>query len=92
MAVEIEVIVQRGVDRGELLKVAHPSEPAHRALSSSEGKMAVFGPVVEVTTDLLAVDIPDGFHRCAIGSEPVCYDGFRRAVALHRFLQKPQRS
>ena len=52
--------------------------------------MTVLGPIVEVATDLLAVDIPDLFHRSAIRTKPVGNDRSRRSVAFHCFAQKPQ--
>ncbi len=34
------------MDRGEFLEGLHPPEPQHGALSSSEGKVAVFDAVI----------------------------------------------
>ena len=90
MTVEIEVVVQRGMGRGELLKLAHPSKPGHRPFSSSKGQVAILSAVVEMPTDLLAVGISDVSHRCTIGSKSVCDDGFGRAVPLHGFAEEPQ--
>jgi hypothetical protein len=44
----VEVIADVGVDRGELLKSFRLSELQHRALSSSEGQVAILHPVVGV--------------------------------------------
>jgi len=50
--------------------------------------VAVLGPVVEVTTDLLAVAIPYVFQRGAIRAKSVRDDLSWCAVSLHCFLQK----
>ncbi|MEO5866980.1 MAG: hypothetical protein ABIS14_09920 [Sphingomonas sp.] len=52
MAFEIEVIVDVGVDRGELLYDRHPPEPEHCLLSTSEGQVAVLNSVDGSASDL----------------------------------------
>ena len=52
--------------------------------------MAVLGPIVEMATDLLAVDISDLLHSGNVGPEPVGDDSPRCAGALHRISQEPQ--
>jgi hypothetical protein len=47
-----EVAVKVGVDADELLQRLHLSKLEHRALASSEGKVAVLDPVVSPATDL----------------------------------------
>ena len=42
MALLVEVVVDVGVDRGELLKGLHPSKSEHRALAPPDGQMTVF--------------------------------------------------
>lgn len=76
--------------RGEFLEARHPPEPQHRPLSSSEWKVAVFSPIIDVATDLLSVLVANLFHRSAVGPQPVRDDGSGRAVALHGFLQEAQ--
>lgn len=65
VAVVVEVVMKRGVSRDELLQVRHSPEPQHCPLSSPEQQMTVLGPIVEMATDLLAVDVPNLFHRRA---------------------------
>lgn len=50
--------------------------------------MAVLCPVVEMSTDLLAVIHSDLFHGSTIGPKPISNDSLRRPISLHRFLQK----
>ena len=50
-------------------------------------QVTVLSPIIEVATDLLAVDIPDFLHRRSVGSELVCHNSLRCAVSLHGFLQ-----
>ena len=66
VAVEIEVIVERGVGRSEFLQVRHSPESRHSSFSPSKGQVAVLGPVVEMATDLLAVFISDLSHSGAV--------------------------
>ena len=49
--------------------------------------MAVPSAAIEMSTDLLAVDSPDVFHRGDTGFETVDDDCSRCAAALHGFLQ-----
>ena len=57
VAFEVEVVVDVGVDRGELLHALHLSEPEHRPLSSSERQVAVLHPVVGPAADLLLLGV-----------------------------------
>ena len=82
------MIVKRGVGRNEFLEVRHSPEPRHRSLSSSEGQVAVLGPVVEMATDVLAVFVSDLFHGGAIRSKSIGGDEPRCSIPFHGFLQK----
>ena len=66
VAVEIEMVVYRGKHRSEYLQGLDVPEPRHRTLSSSNGLMRVFGPIVEPTTALLSRGVADHFHRRAV--------------------------
>ena len=57
MAFCVEVVVDVGVDRGELLKRFHPAETQHGSLSSSEWQVAILGSIVEPPSHLLALQI-----------------------------------
>ena len=56
------MIVDVGMDGGELLQRLHLSEPQHRSLSSSEGQMAVLRPVVGPAADLLFGGVAEFGH------------------------------
>jgi len=81
----IEMIVDGGMDRGELLKTSHSPEAEHRPLSSSEREVRVFCSVIEMATDLLAVNVSDVFHGCPIRSQSIGDNHFRAAISLHGF-------
>ena len=71
VAFGIEVVLDVGVDGGELLQRLHSSKSEHRPFSSSEGKVAVLGSIVGVPTDLLLLRIATVVHRSPIGFQPV---------------------
>ena len=50
--------------------------------------MRILGPIIEMATDLLAVDISNVFHGSAVGSQAIRHDRARCPVALHRFSQE----
>src|SRR5208282_4334742 len=53
--------------------------------------MRVFRPIVEATTNLVAIDVADLAHRSGIRAKPVGDDVPRAAIFLHDALQKVQR-
>jgi hypothetical protein len=87
-----EVIVNAAVDGGELLQRLHLSEPEHRALSSSEGQVAVFHPIVGPAADLLFSSIAQLIHGGAVRPQAIGGDRLWRAVALQRLLYEAQGS
>ena len=66
MAVVVEMVVDRGVDGGELLQGLDVSEPRHRPFPPSKRLMPVFCPFVEPTTAGLGGRVADlyifGWH------------------------------
>lgn len=70
---------------GELLQTSHSSKPEHGALSSPEGEVRVFCPIVLVAADLLATFVPDILHRSAVGRAAVRDDDLRIDVSFHCF-------
>ena len=74
MTVEIEVIVDRGVNGGEFLQGLDISEARHRALSSSERLVGIFCAIDEPPTALLIDGIADYFHRRSVRPKPVGYN------------------
>ena len=55
LAFEIEVVVNRGLDGGELLKTSHRPEPVHYFLSSPQRLMRVFSFVIQPPRGRLAI-------------------------------------
>ncbi len=78
------------MDRGEFPKRFYAPELGHRSLSSSEGLMRVFGPIVEPTAGHLAGLVSDLLHSCPVGTKAVRHNNFRTSVSLHHSTQKPQ--
>ena len=87
----IEMVVNLSMNRAEFLERPGASEPLHGSLSSSKRLMRVFRPIVEATTNLVAIGIADLLHCRGIGAKPVGDDAPRLAIFLHDPLQKPQR-
>lgn len=63
VAVEIKVIIDRGVSGNELLQGFDIPEFRHRAFSSSKWLVRVFRPVVEPAPTFLAIRKSDDMHR-----------------------------
>src|SRR5208337_703620 len=91
MALLIEMVVDLGVNRAELLQRLRTSKPLHRPFSSSKRLMRILRAIVEATTDLLAIGVADLFHRRRIRAKTVGDDLLRSAVCLHDPLEKLQR-
>src|SRR5271157_2561340 len=87
----IEVVVDMSMNCAEFLERLGASEPLHGSLSSSKRLMRVFHPIVEATTNLVAIDVADLAHRSGIGGKPVGDDAPRPAIFHHDPLQKLQR-
>ncbi len=63
VTVVVEMVVDRGVDRGEFLQGLDIPKPCHRTLSSSERLVRVLGSIVEPPAALLIGSIADDLHR-----------------------------
>lgn len=50
------------MDGDEFLKTSHQSKPEHGSFFPSKGEVAVFGAVVQMAADLLAMFVSDHFH------------------------------
>ena len=55
VALRGKMVVDRGMDGGELLQRSHAPEPQHRPFASSERQVRVFGPIVEPAPHLTIV-------------------------------------
>ncbi len=62
LALLVEVVVDVGMDRGELLLCLHPSKPQRCPLSSSEWQVGIFRPVVEPAAHLTVIEITKLTH------------------------------
>ncbi len=87
----IEVVVDGGVDGGELLKTSHEPEPLHGPFSSSKRKMRVLNPVVEPPARRLFFGGAKLSKSGSIGGEAIGDDLFRLSMALHEFPEEFQR-
>ena len=91
MAVEVNVVVDRSVNGGELLQGLDVPEFRHCPFPSPESLVWFFGPIVEPASAVLTVDGTDPFDRRTIRSKAVRYDRLRTTGAFHRAPQKLQR-
>ena len=72
VTVEIEVVVERKRGSRRISEGCSSFEIGDIARSRlSQGQMTVFGPIIEVATDLLAVAVSNLFHGCAVRPKPV---------------------
>ena len=92
MTLQIEVIVDRGMNGSEFLKGLYVPEPGHCSFSSSEWLVRILGPVVEPPAAFLALCHPNSIHCGAIGAKTIRHDHLWPTVTLHRALQKRMRS
>ena len=74
VAVVVEMIVDRGMDGGELLQGLYVSELRHRSFSSPERLVGILGSIVEPPTALLIGRITDYLHCRSVRPKPVGYD------------------
>ncbi len=86
----VEVVVDGGVNSGELLQASHPTETLHRAVSLSERQVRILIPVVEPPSRPLFFKRAH-FSKCnLVGSEAICDDLFGTAMPLHQFSEEFQ--
>ena len=82
----IEMVVDRSVGRGELLKRFRAPKFRHRALSSSERLMLIFSPIVEPAIGPLTFGVSEDFHRRRKRPKQIRHDHFLTTVSFHRFM------
>jgi hypothetical protein len=92
VTVVVEVVVDRGVNGGELLQGLQVPEFRHRALSSSKRLMRVFSSVVEPSSAPLTLHHSNGFHRGGVRPKTVSHESLLPTIAFHRALQELERS
>ena len=88
VTIEVEMIVDRGMDGGKFLQGLYIPEPCHRTLSSPERLVRIFGTIVKPAPTLLNSGIANNVHRRPVRPEPVGHDHLWLTVPLHRTLQK----
>ena len=62
MAFLVEVIVDLGVDRTELLQRLHSTKSEHHPLSSSQRQVTVLSPIIRPAANLAAIGIAELPH------------------------------
>ena len=87
-ALQVEMVVDRGVNRGEFLQRSHAPEPHYGPLSSSERQVRVLGPVVEPAPRLTVIPAAEVLQGSTIGPKAIGNDHLRPTVPLHGFLEK----
>jgi len=92
VTVLIEMIMDRGVDGGKLLRSLDVPELRHCTLPSSKRVMRAFGSVIEPTPTPLSFIDADHLYGGAVGAKPIRNNCLRLAIALHCALEKLQRS
>ena len=90
VALRWKVVVGRGIHLGTLLQRSHAPEPQHRARSSSERQVRVFGTVVDSSPHLAVIAAADVLRGSAIGPQAIRDDRHWTAIPFHRFLRKFQ--
>ena len=91
MPLLIEMVMDLGVYRAELLQRLLTSKPLHRPLLSSKRLARILRLIVETATNLVPICGADLIHRRGIRAKSVGDDLPRWAVFLHDPLQKLQR-
>ena len=90
VAFEVDVIVDGGLDGGELLETLHRPESVHGFLSSPSWLMRVFSPVVAPPPRLLTAGTPELTERGLVAAQLVGHDHVRAPIPLHCLAQKLQ--
>ena len=80
-----------GVDRGEFLQTSHAPEPLHRPFPSSERKVGILRPVVQMPARPLPSARAQIPQRGPVGRQLVCHNLLRPAMPPHGFPEEFQR-
>ena len=91
VAFKFELVVNWGLDRGELVKISHRPGPVHDFLSPPQWLIRVFGAIAEPPPDRLEPRASKIAQRCLAGRQLIGDVLIRRPISLHRFAQKLQR-
>jgi glycine/D-amino acid oxidase-like deaminating enzyme len=85
VAFEIKVIVDGGMDGGELLLTSHSAESEHRPLTPAKRQVTVLSPVGEPPPDILTIFVSDDFHGSTIRLQAIGHYDLWIAISVHRF-------
>lgn len=86
-ALQVEVVVDRAVKRGEFLQTLHPPEATHRTLPSSAWLVGILDAVVQPTTYFPRIEGAQTSERRAVGGQAIRNDRLRRAMPATRFCK-----
>lgn len=75
---------------GKFLQRFHLSKPEHCPLSSAQGKVTIFNPIVEPPPHFATFEIAQVLRRRRVGAQPVDDDLLGRSVAFQRLLEEPK--
>jgi hypothetical protein len=90
VTVEVEEVVDGGVNGGEFLQTAQAPEAEHCSFSSSKRQVRVLDPIVEPPPRRLKVLGSERFQRRTVRRQAIRDDCFRSTVALHQFPEEFQ--
>ncbi len=85
------MVVDRGMDGGELLQTSHTLKTLHRAFSSSEWQVRVLNAIVEPPTRPFFFGSAKLSESGPVRCEAIRDDGFRLTVSLRQCLEEFQR-
>ena len=85
LALQVEMVMDGGMNGGEFLQTSHTTKAQHRPFSSPKRLMRILASVVQPAAGFLLVRIADDLHRSAIGTQLIRYHNMRPAVAFHCF-------
>lgn len=92
MALDVELVVNGGVDREELLRGPRRSELGPLSSSLASRLMRNFGSIVGVTAAHMPIGQAEIAKRRSVGSEPIGDEGFRWGSSLqeppHEFQRR----
>ena len=90
-ALQIEVVVDGGVDGGGLLQTSHATKPMHRPFSSSRWQVRVLDPVVQPAASCLQVLRSQSWQGVPIRRQVIGDDLLGPTVSAHQSPEEFQR-
>ena len=84
------MVVNRRMNSREFLQTSQAPKSLHGPFSSSKRLVRILSSIVQPGTHLLPLRIAEDLHRGAVGSQLVCFNHMRLAIALHQFPEEFQ--